>query len=420
MLFRRVLVLSLILIPIIASSQAVNMGVEGEDDNGYDSQANRSITQCISKDRVRVLTIGIGKFSDTHFGELKSYSMLNDYKKITKDCLGLSYREHPKPVLLNGPSISAADVRKELSSYASLATASDLIIISILSHGVVENDEYYLVCSDTNSEDYAKTAVSGKEIRTYLEQMAEIGAIVIVFIDTCHAAALFEKSNYSPQSHGAIAYYASSKSDQAAKEIYQKCKFTDTILRILQYENKEACDETGFVTMGSLEAHIKAGLQSISTQYKQDPVTKYFSNYDDDNFRLYPIIMPPPKIWPNAFSPIAVSPNNGRGWDYALIGVEGVSLLGMVVTGPVLQPYFKAKIRDEEDVVMRNEYREKGKNAAIGFCVSTGMLVSSYLIRALHVNKQMTVDFKEQRTALLEIQPVFSSNYNGLALVLNF
>ncbi|MGM9740266.1 MAG: hypothetical protein ACI3ZP_06640, partial [Candidatus Cryptobacteroides sp.] len=123
---------------------------------------------------------------------------------------------------------------------------------------------------------------------------------------------------------------------------------------------------------------------------------------------------------PKAFSPITVSPDNGRGLDYALIGVEGASLLGMLITGPVLQSYYKAKIRKDPDIFVRNEFREKGKNAAIGFCVSTGMLVSSYLIRALHVNKQMTVDFKEQRTASLDIQPVFASKYNGLALVINF
>lgn len=418
MLFRRILSLTMFFVPIIASAQVKMGAVEVSNEiNDYGSRKRGSINQVISKDRVCVLTIGIDTFRDREFHELKSYSKLDQYKKISKDCLGLSYRENPKPVLLNKPEVNADEVRNALCDYARQSKASDVIIIHILSHGVVENDEYYLVCSDTDSEDYANTAISGEEIRGYLERMANKGAIVIVFIDTCHAAALFEKSTFSPKSNnGAIAYYASSPSDTTANEA---SRFTTTILDILQYK-KEAYNEYGFVTMGSLAAHIEATLTSNTVKKKQDPVTKYFSNYDDDIFCDYPIIMAPPKIWPKAFSPITVSPDNGRGLDYALIGVEGASLLGMLITGPVLQSYYKAKIRKDPDIFVRNEFREKGKNAAIGFCVSTGMLVSSYLIRALHVNKQMTVDFKEQRTASLDIQPVFASKYNGLALVINF
>ena len=127
-------------------------------------------------------------------------------------------------------------------------------------------------------------------------------------------------------------------------------------------------------------------------------------------------------IWkhPKAFSPIAVSPNKSKWLDYGLIGIESASLIGMIVCGPILQTYYKDKINNESNLSLRNDYRQKGKNAAIGFCTSTGLLVSSYLCRTIHVHNQISLEHKKQQYASLIIMPAVSAESNGLSLVLNF
>lgn len=402
-------------------SQVVNQGASINIKQKDDSILNN----LISKESVRLLTIGIESFKDAEYAPLHSVSNLERYKIISENYLRLSYHNHPAPIFLNGLSVRANDVREAFSNIADKSTESDVIIISILSHGDVKNGEYYLICSDTESTDYASTAVSGSEIRSYLEKMANKGAIVLIFIDTCHAAALFEKISFSPRSNGAIAYYASSKSYEEAKEINQFCRFTDAILNVFQNKNKDAFNENGYVTIKSLEAQIIAALSAITIQNQQHPVFAYFSN--NDHFEDYPIIKEKEfvkygSLWqnPSPFSPFKVSPNKGKRLDYALICVEGVSFVGMIICGPILQSYYKNKISKETNFFKRNDLKRKGKNASIGFCVSSGLLISSYLARTLHVHHQLSLENKERQFASLDISPVISTDYNGLAFVLNF
>lgn len=383
--------------------------------------------QYISKNTVHLLTIGIKNFKDKKFDTLHSASALDRYGIVSKNVLPLSYEKHPEPIFLTASNVNVSDVRDAFVKLKKEVSMSDIIIISILSHGVIDKDdgEYYLICSDTDSRDYASTAIPGSEIRAFLEYMANNGAAVIVFIDTCHAAALFDKTNFSLNSNGLIAYYASSSSNQNAKEIYHKCRFTEVILDVFQNKNQNAFNEYGFVTLKSLEAQIKASLSSITEQNQQTPVFAYFTNNDHvDEFCIIKKneFIEYGSIWqnPSPFSPFAVSPNKGRGLDYLLIGVEGVSLAGMILCGPILQTYYKNKISKEKNIFSRNEYKRKGKKASIGFCVSSGLLISSYIARALHVHYHLSIRHKERQFATLDMTPAFSGEYNGFTLVLNF
>lgn len=416
-----VAILLLLCFSLFVEAQVVNMG--GGIDNKFKDKMY--LHQEITKENVRLLTIGIGSFDDPNFDNLSSISSLNKFKKVSDNYLRLSYRHHPSPTILNKSNVKTNEVREALADLVKTASQSDVIIISIISHGEVKNGEYYLVCSNTDSRDYGSTAVSGTEIRSFLEQMANKGALVLVFLDTCHAAALFENSTFSPTSNGSIVFYASSLSNQAAKEIFQQCRFTEAVMSIFLNENKHSFNENGYVTVKSIDAQIKAALGAITEENKQQPYYRIFSN--NENLGDYPIIKEKeykeaPSIWakPYPFSPIAVSPRKGKALDYCLIGLEGASLVGMVLSGPILQSYYNKKIKEETNVFARNDYREKGKNAAVGFCISTGLLISSYVFRTIHVRKQFIQDHRERQFATIDLSPIVSTEYNGLALVLNF
>ena len=92
----------------------------------------------------------------------------------------------------------------------------------------------------------------------------------------------------------------------------------------------------------------------------------------------------------------------------------------MILCGPILQTYYKNKISKEKNIFSRNEYKRKGKKASIGFCVSSGLLISSYIARALHVHYHLSIRHKERQFATLDMTPAFSREYNGFTLVLNF
>jgi len=416
------LLLSLLCFSICSEAQIVNMGASASSSK---VDKKTPIYREITKDNVRLLTIGVGGFEDSKFEKLNSVSTLNKFKKVSDNYLRLSYRHHPSATFLNKTNVNTREIREAFEKLVNISSQSDVVIISILSHGEVINGEYYLICSNTDSRNYETTAISGVEIRSFLEKMANKGALVLLFLDTCHAAALFEKASFSPTSNGSIAFFASSMSNQKAKEIYQKCRFTETLLDIFLNENKHAFNEDGYVTIKSLDAQIKAALGAITKENQQQPYYKEFTNHS--NLGDYPIIKEKEfveygSIWKNPlpFSPLAVSPNNGKTLDYCLVGVECLSLIGMIVFGPIMQPYYKNKISGETNVFARNDYREKGKNAAVGFCISTGFFLSSYIIRTLHVHNQLKIDFKEQQFASVDISPVVSAEFNGLALVFNF
>jgi len=406
------------LVPLLVDAQVVTMG-------SREKKMDVSQYNGIQKKNVRLFTVGIGKFSDKEFDNLNAVAIMNRFKEVSEDYLRLSYTNQLPPTYLNKQSVTVKEVRDALRNLTEETTEADFVIVSILSHGEVNNGEYYLVCSDTNSSNYSGTAISGTELRSYFETMANKGAVVIVFLDTCHAAALFENRNFSPRSgNGGLAYYASSKSDQAAKEINQNCRFTETVLDIFLNRNKLAFNEHDYVVVKSMAGEITHSLSNVTSQNLQEPVSKWFSNLDA--FDDYPIIINKYykdfSVWehPIVFSPISVSPSVERNFDYVLIGVEGASILGMIVCGPILQESYKYKIANSDDPYVRNTYRERGRNAAIGFCVSAGLFLSSYTIKTIHVARQYEIAERNKQYASLIISPVMSPYYNGLSLVLNF
>lgn len=404
-----------------AAAQVVSQGSREKSDETNNMVLNRGM----EKQTVFLMAIGIKEFKDKTFAGLQSVDsmkMLYNYKTISNNYLPLSYKNHPQPFFMTG-YVKKDAIIKDLRYLSESVDESCVVIISALSHGVIDKSsgEYYFICSDTSSDNYAGTAISGKELRFYFEKMANKGAVVLVFWDTCHSGALFDNQKFSPRSNGSVVYFASSRRNQESQEIYKQCKFTKTVMDVFLNKNEIFFDQLGFATIGSF---MKVMPRAIDTQI-QNVTFKAFSN--DTNIGEVPIIkkkipLPSPSIWqhPKAFSPIAVSPNKSKWLDYGLIGVESASLIGMIVCGPILQPSYKDKIKNESNVFLRNEYRQKGKNAAIGFCISTGLLVSSYLCRTIHVHKQISLEEKKKQYVSLNIIPIVSKESNGLALVLNF
>lgn len=422
---RGILLMLLLLVSLATQAQVVNMGgsSSGTADGSYSFDK-------IQKSTVRLLTIGIGDFEDKDFDELKSYSILDslNVKKVTNN-IRLNYKDF-YPQFLNKKKVDNEEVIYALEELMKETTSDDLVIISILSHGVQKinehnENEYYLVCSNTKKDNYPETAVSGTQIRRYIESMANKGAVVIVFLDTCHASALFEKSDPVLKGNGAIAYYGSALSDEKAMTKDNITYFSSAIVEIFQNRKKDIFNTpSGFATIKSLSSQIKSAVDAS----EQTPMSKYITNIS--NFEEFPIFKkekfkPYGSIWKKenrkAFSPIAISPGKGKGWDYSLIALQATSIIGFFTCG-IIQEDCKSKINSTlYDVEKCNNFRVRGKNAAIGCCVSTALFAASYGAKVLHFHYQNKKIFENNQYATtLNIDPSISPNYTGLALVYNF
>lgn len=428
---------------IIAQNNQVK--VMGGSEPESQSKSNFGIV----KKNLKLLTIGVGNFEE--YGYLSSYLRLSDYKnaityfkgnyecKLDSSLSGYVKRED---VLIKLKELSKDDK----------TTSTDVIIISLLSHGAEKDGDYYLICSNTKSDQLKETAISGSEILYYLKIIADRGALVIVFLDTCNSGAILgELRDYIPKNNGILAIYASSQKNESAKQISEETYFTNSILNTFQYGNKDAF-LPGFLTLKTLRNQVNTAVSNQRKGWQQNPITEFFpkkgiiDGYEIEDYPIMsiiekendsnskenqdniitnvPVIKNPLKLKnkSKAFLPWAVSPNSGKGLDGILIGVECASFIGMVVCSPLIQPNYQEKIDNATNPWDRNDYRKKGKNAAIGFCASAGIFAASYLWRTIHVHKQISIYNKKKRdqAVSLDIMPNVSYESNGLSLVLNF
>lgn len=376
------------------------------------------------RNRLLIQTIGIKYKNNTNLSDLQTVADLSKYIKngIAKDRLFPCYKNSGKVLQsLDGINITVDSVLNCLHNLAVEAKSTDVVILHIVGHGKCDSDGiYYFLCSDGGE-------LEGGKILDYIKKITSSGTLVIIFLDTCNSGALFEENendSFLSDDKGGIAFFASSQRNQSSRETGQSTKFTKTILET--FEKGEP------LAVGALAKTIYKAFEKVDST-KQKPDTLFLPNrrtLEGYKIQDYPIIRErytksKPINNNKAFLPWTISPKNGKGLDYTLIGVECASFIGMVVCGPVLQSKYQNKIDNSTNPWERNDYRKKGKNAAIGFCVSTGLLVSSYLGRALHVRHQISLkNMENQRggtqSVTLDVLPTFSPDNNGLSLVLNF
>ncbi|UKK58654.1 caspase family protein [Prevotella communis] len=236
-------------------------------------------TQSIRK-KIHILAIGIGTYKKPLEDLLAAYQ-LNHYSSIAHDYIWPNYKKQDKHEKVEKilSTVSVNDVKNGLGNFLKIIDNENpkdvVVMIHILGHGEAVNNEYYLVCSNGEK-------ISGTEIKEYLIEMANKGALVIVFLDTCHAGALFKDGDFSSinsKKNGAIAFYASSQAGQEAdgfKKDEKKAPFTDIILRTLANENEEAYN-SDTLTLYSLKHYVEERFEGK----KQKPCVKLFPQNKD-------------------------------------------------------------------------------------------------------------------------------------------
>ncbi len=226
-----------------------------------------------NKDRVVVQTIGI-RYKQPGM-DLSSSADLNQYEDFVDNNL-FGYKSHQYRVPLNG-YLTKDSITNCLQQIEFNTKASDIVIIHIIGHGEydAEHDMYYLLCNDKK--------LSGDVILSSLQKMANKGALVIIFLDTCNSGAICKKLNnrFVKNKNGGIVFYASSNFQQDSSQLQGSTKFSTTIL------NTFAKGEV--LTLSLLSEVISKKVKSKD----QTPETKFLplnGTIDEISIENYPII----------------------------------------------------------------------------------------------------------------------------------
>ncbi|MBR5934999.1 MAG: caspase family protein [Bacteroidaceae bacterium] len=236
------------------------------------------------RNRVLIQTIGIRyKENDLH-----SASSLSQYRKsLAEKYIFPGYPDSSIVFSLHGDTLSASIIDSHLKNLEYETSSTDVVIIHIIGHGEYDeaNDMYYLICSDGSK-------LSGDDLCKYITTISGKGALVVVFLDTCHSGALFKKGENGSHfgNNGGVALFAASQRKQDATDLGQS-KFTNTIFEVLK-TNKS-------LTLGTLAKKIGEKYHNDSIEKEidistgQNPYAFFFpKNRFLDGYKIkdYPII----------------------------------------------------------------------------------------------------------------------------------
>ncbi len=237
----------------------------------------------LQKRNISVLAIGIRDYGNRGKGRLMSANILNDYNdSIIQNNLNYEFL----PPLIG--TVTANSVSQQLADLTGRHDlANQVVIIHIIGHGKVENGKYLLMCSDDD--------IPGDDIVDCLKYIANQGALVVLFLNTCYSGALLDK--YTPSiitGDGAIAFFGSSSRQDTTPELDQKTELSKYILEVFKNMHPGAYESrTDVLSLGSLEDFIKTNVK------KPTPFIEFFTKEDGEEYKGYNIYGYPIMSKPN-------------------------------------------------------------------------------------------------------------------------
>lgn len=367
----------------------------------------------IDKEEIHLLSIAIDEFRDSE--SLNSRKNLLGLKNAWENVLPISYKRGYYNFLEG--NVKRNDIINSIRDLGSEADKNSIVIVVIASHGINTASDYYLITSDTKSSDMSNTAISGKFLRESFEKIAAKGARVLVFVDTCHAEALYGGEIYQ----GKVHYFASSAVNETSKEIETKSPFSEKLCEVLNSKVKDLAGiNDGFIMLSGIRSQLEASVKNIAKTYHQT-----FRTYPSEDELVDVAILKSSQvkkapISAKPFLPWSVSERGGVAFDYAMIGIEGASLVSFVTCG-IVQEVCKKRIANNDAAGYSSEvYRNHGRNAAIGCCVSAGVMCASYIARTVHVYCQYKLKYKEDQYATISVYPNATSSYAGVQIAFKF
>ena len=169
-------------------------------------------------------------------------------------------------VLCDPDETTTSNICLKLDQMANDVREGDVFMLYLSGHGEEKGGIYCFITSDTRKQALSKTALSGPVLLGYLHRMVAKKARVFVFVDTCHAQALYEGN---PSLDG-IVFFASCGSGEVSRDSV----YAQALVQALSGKDGNSQIGNGYVTVGSLQDFLYAAVRR-ATGFSQNPACSH-------------------------------------------------------------------------------------------------------------------------------------------------
>ena len=380
---------------VYGSSYAQNNVEQSVVEKGRPPMGKVTLKQSVNENLI-FLGVAIDSFNASYqFLPLEASENMNGVDVACKDVLRSTYNKISQTYLkgkVNHGKVKEAlnDITQQLKTQAADETT---VIIMLASHGEYEYDgqvyKYNFITTDTEVDDNGKAVrnmLSGDYLQKQFEEMANMGAKVLVFIDTCHAEALYGGNTYN----GRVNYYAGCKANQKSPQIDNRNALTKELVKILTSQVSSVTSGNA-IMMNAVVRYLAGAVEAqggMTLCYKQK-----------DNFMLMKYVERL-SFNPKSLIPWKCSTDNHRTFDICMGGLEAASAVSLLTCG-LIQSSCKVQINNKQaaDGFGVENYRRAGKTASYGCIASAGVFVISYAARVCSVNRESYRSIKRLKPA---------------------
>lgn len=231
--------------------------------------------------RLYILAVGIDQYRDGNAGLKYAVKDAKDLEEKIKERSVTLYRPaHIHFSLITDSNATKANILKRIDELSSVIKPQDSFILFVAGHGVLLQNQYYMLTHEFNGQVHEASMISSNEI---VEMSKKIKSLSQLFIfDTCHAggvdtiiSGLYDARMSVLAKKMGLHIYASASDKQAAMDGYKgNGLFTHTLLDGLNNNRAADRNKDGRVTVVGLGEYTKRRTTEISKQigHSQTPL----------------------------------------------------------------------------------------------------------------------------------------------------
>ncbi len=207
-------------------------------------------------------------------------------EKVFKQQQGKVFRKVVTKTLTNQQA-TRGNIIKAIQTVFKPAKLGDIAILFISGHGMNTNSGYYFVTYDADVDNLVATGASWK----IFDAINDLKPNVLLFADTCHAAAITGNSKWKEQSqadpnqflrnaniHNVVVFASSSGGGSSMeKPEWGHGVFTKALIDGL---NGKAAYDEGEVTLGFLKRYVKKTVLKLTDNYQEPTIPKVTGSGD--------------------------------------------------------------------------------------------------------------------------------------------
>ena len=237
-----------------------------------------------------ILSVGIDRYLDPSVNLKYAAKDSTDFlDRLPHKALSIYKPGNIHTISLTDAKAGKMEIKKAVAEMAGKIRHGDGFIFFNASHGVLLQNQYYIVTADFNGDlENSDALISSNEI---VEMSKKVKALSQLFIfDTCHAggvdnivSGLYDARMVNLARKMGLHIYASAASVQAAMDGYKgNGLYTHILLHGIEHGKEVDGSKSGMVTVKDLGAYTREKASEVSTKLGQ-PQTPLIINFGRDN-----------------------------------------------------------------------------------------------------------------------------------------